>query len=330
KNIKSAIEKERAATTNPSDPSRFTLVFTIAESVDPRMLRTPAEMFLSYIKEQGFASDVRVVTGDRFLGFDGVSSKSDEELLAHTQQFVNERLQSSEFHPDAWPPFVVRNPQDTLAKLNTVAGDKYSYRQMDDYTDLIEKTLKTIPQVSKVSRSGNLDETVYLVYSQERLASYGIKPSNLENVLKGRNITTPGGQVNVQGKNVNLDPTGEFKSEREIGDVLVPAANGSTVYLRDLAHIVRGYENPARYLNYFNSRDAQGNWRRSRAITLSVHMRSGEQIDEFGKQIDVAIAGLKQQLPADLIYARTSDQPLQVEEVIDLFMKSLFEAIILV
>ncbi|HKG78784.1 MAG TPA: efflux RND transporter permease subunit, partial [Pyrinomonadaceae bacterium] len=147
---------------------------------------------------------------------------------------------------------------------------------------------------------------------------------------KGRNISTPGGQVNVQGKNVHLDPSGEFKSEREIGDVLVPAVNGSTVYLRDLAHIVRGYETPARYLNYFNSRDAQGNWRRSRAVTLSVQMRSGEQIREFGKEIDVALAGLKQQLPEDLIYARTSDQPLQVEESIGLFMKSLYEAIILV
>ena len=330
KNIQAAIEKERAATTSPSDPSRFTLVFTVAGSVDHRMLRTPIDMFVAYVKEQAFASDVRVIEGDQFIGFDGVSNDKDEELLAHTQQFVNERLQSSEFHPDAWPPFVVRNPQDTLAKLNTVAGDKYTYREMDDYTDLIEKTLKTIPQVSKVQRAGKLDEAIYLVYSQERLASYGIKPDNLENVLKGRNITTPGGEVNVQGKNVNLDPAGEFKSEREIGDVLVPAANGSTVYLRDLAHIVRSYENPARYLNYFNSRDEQGNWRRSRAITLSVQMRSGEQIGDFGEQINTTLAGLKQQLPNDLIFARTSDQPLQVEESIDLFMKSLYEAVILV
>jgi multidrug efflux pump subunit AcrB len=287
-------------------------------------------MFQAFAKETGFASDLHLINGDGFIAFDGVSNKTEPEILGYVEQFVTERMQSSEFHPDAWPPFLVHNPQETLTKLSAVAGDKYTYRQIDDFTDLIEKTLKTVPQVSKVTRSGNLDETVYLIYSQERLASYGVQPNNLEDVLKGRNITTPGGQVNVQGKNVNLDPSGEFKSEREIGDVLVPAINGSSVYLRDLAHIVRGYETPARYLNYFNSRDAQGNWRRSRAVTLSVHMRSGEQIDEFGKQIDVAIAGLKQQLPADLIYARTSDQPLQVEEVIDLFMKSLYEAIFLV
>jgi len=59
-------------------------------------------------------------------------------------------------------------------------------------------------------------------------------------------------------------------------------------------------------------------------------MRSGEQIAEFGKQVDVTLDSLRQQLPADLIYARTSDQPLQVEESIDLFMKSLYEAIALV
>jgi multidrug efflux pump subunit AcrB len=328
--VQAAIEKERAATSNPVDPSRFTLVFTVAQSVDDRLLRTPIEMFLSYIREKGFASEMRVIDGDTFVAFDGVSNKTEPEILAYVREFVTERLQSSEFHPDAWPPFLVRNPQETLQKLNAVAGDKYTYRQMDDFTDLIEKTLKTVPQVSKVQRSGNLDETVYLIYSQERLASYGVRPSNLENVLKGRNITTPGGQLNVEGKNVNLDPSGEFKNERELGDVIVPAANGSTVYLRDLAHIVRSYENPARYLNYFNSRDAEGNWRRSRAVTLSVQMRSGEQIGEFGKQIDTALANLKQQLPEDLVFARTSDQPLQVEESIDLFMKSLYEAIILV
>jgi multidrug efflux pump subunit AcrB len=35
-------------------------------------------------------------------------------------------------------------------------------------------------------------------------------------------------------------------------------------------------------------------------------------------------------MPEDLVFARTSDQPLQVEENIDLFMKSLYEAIVLV
>ena len=39
---------------------------------------------------------------------------------------------------------------------------------------------------------------------------------------------------------------------------------------------------------------------------------------------------LRQQIPEDLIIARTSDQPLQVEENIELFMHALYEAIVLV
>lgn len=325
--VQAAIEKERAAASDKND--RFTLVFNGPPPTDERLLRGPIAMFLAFVKEQNVASDVRAISGDGFVGFDGSSKKSDEELLGYVQRFVNDRLQAAEFHPDSWPAVVIREPQDVQAKLKTVAGDKYSYRQMDDFTDLIEKTLKTVPIVSKVGRSGILNESVYLLYSQERLASYGIQPQSLENAMNGRNISTPGGQVNVEGKNVTIDPSGEFKSEREIGDVLI-ATRGQSVYLRDLVDVVRGYDSPARYLNFFNWRDAQGNWQRTRAITLSVQMRSGAQIDKFGHEVDATLAGLKSQLPQDLIFARTSDQPLQVEENIHLFMTSLYEAIILV
>jgi len=327
--IAAAIDHERAGIEGDKS-ARFTLVFNSPVALQTHLLRTPTEMFLAYLKEKNFASDVHVIQGDRFIGFDGASDKSDAEILGFVQQFIAERLQAAEFHPDGWAPIVVRNTQEVQAKLKAVAGDKYSYRQMDDYTDLIEKTLKTIPQVSKVNRSGILNENVFLLYSQERLASYNIQPGTLEDAMKGRNISTSGGQVNVEGKNVTLDPGGEFKSEDEIGNVQVRTSNGSLVYVRDLVDVVRGYESPARFQNFFNWRDSNGNWQRSRAITLSVQMRSGEQIAEFGKQVDVTLEGLRQQLPADLIYARTSDQPLQVEESIDLFMKSLYEAIALV
>lgn len=328
--IQAAIEQERAKGAAEKQ-SRFAIVFNGPKSPATRALRAPIAMFLSFIKEQNFATDMRVIEGEGFVALDGAADKTDEQILGFVHQFVTERLQAAEFHPDSWAPVVVRDPQETLAKLKTVAGDKYSYREMDDFTDLIEKTLKTVPQVAKANRSGVMNESVYLLYSQERLAAYNIQPGSLEDAMRGRNISTPGGQVNVEGKNVTVDPSGEFKSEREIGDVRLSTGTGKPpVYLRDLVDVVRGYESPAHYSNFFNWRDAQGNWQRSRAITLSIQMRSGNQIGEFGKQVDAALNGLKQQLPGDLIFARTSDQPLQVEENIHLFMTSLYEAIILV
>src|SRR5579863_710800 len=135
--------------------------------------------------------------------------------MNRSREFIEERLQAEDFHPDSWEPAVIRNPADTQARLAAVAGDKYSYRELDDFTDLIDRTVKSVEQVSKVDRSGILDERVFLVYSQERMAAYGITPGALPNILGARNITLPGGMLDVQGKNLSIDPSGEFKSEKE-------------------------------------------------------------------------------------------------------------------
>jgi multidrug efflux pump subunit AcrB len=105
---------------------------------------------------------------------------------------------------------------------------------------------------------------------------------------------------------------------------------GAPVYLRDVVDVERSYDSPPRYLNYYDWRDTNGNWQRSRAITVAVQMRSGGYIGKFGEDIDGKLAELRKQLPDDLIMARTSDQPRQVTENVSLFMNSLYEAIILV
>src|SRR4030095_6019711 len=235
------------------------------------------------------------------------------------------------FHPDIWPPVVIRDPQEARERLGLVAGDKYSYREMDDFTDSIEKALKSVPQATKVSRAGILSERIFLLYSQERIASYGLQPIDLPKILGARNITPAGGELEAMGRNFSIDPSGEFKSEHEIGDVAIARTqHGAPVYLRDVVDVDRGYESPPRYLNFYDWRDAHGNLQRSRAITVAVQMRKDGYIGQFGEDIDQKLAELKKQLPDDLIMARTSDQPRQVTENVDLFMNSLYEAIILV
>src|SRR5262249_38083208 len=154
--------------------------------------------------QTGAVRDVQIIEGRGFLGFDGVSDRTEADTLALVQRFVRERTQSSDFHPDMWDPVVIRDPRETQAKLAKVAGLKYTYRELDDFTDRIEKALRTAPEVSRVTRSGVLDERVYLLYSQARLASYGIQTGQLPNILDARNITLPGGQLSVGGKTVSI------------------------------------------------------------------------------------------------------------------------------
>ena len=331
KEVSDAIARHRAEYAPAEGAKRFTIVSDLTHPVSPRVVQDPLNLLAEYLKDKGVASDLHVMTEPGFVGVDGVSDASDDALLAYTRQFINEKLQATDFHPDSWPPVVIRDPQEARAKLATVAGDKYTYREMDDFTDIIEKGLKSVPQATKVSRAGILSERIFLLYSQERIASYGLQPGDLPKILAARNITPAGGELEAVGRNFSIDPAGEFQSEKEIGDVAISRTDkGAPVYLRDVVDVERGYDSPPRYVNFYDWRDRQGNWQRSRAITVAVQMRKDGYIGQFGKDIDVKLAELKKELPDDLIMARTSDQPRQVTENVSLFMNSLYEAIILV
>ncbi len=329
--IKEAIDEVRSQVSPERTAERAALVVAFPRSINTQPLQRLRDLLLHHLAERAVGQDLRPLQGPGFVGIDGIVPIDDAALVALVFQFARERLGATGFHPDAWQPVVIRDSQDTAARLAVVVGDKYTYRELDNMTDLIQRTLQTLPLVSKVERSGVLPEQVFLTYSQEQLASYGLQPTSLRNVLSGRNITAGGGLLQVGDSNLLIDPSGEFTSSQEIGDVAIAvSSSGTPVYLRDLVETVRGYQDPPRFLNFYTRQDASGAWRRSRAITLAVQMRAGEQIGRFGEDIDAALAGVRANLPEDLIMARTSDQPLQVRENLELFMDALYEAIILV
>lgn len=326
--VRQAIESARAGA---GPGPRLSGVVCLPRSQSPGYLERQVNLVARHLADTGAARDIRPLTGPAFLGLDLATSLTQDQLLALVDAFLRERLRVLELHPDVWDVALIGDPAQTEERLRQTAGDKYTYRQLDDFSDLIKRRLQGVPQVAKVSRSGVLGERVYLEYSQERLAAYGVQFSQIDQALNARNITLPGGMLEVAGRGLAVDPSGEFKSEADIGDVPMAASpSGAPVYLRDVVEIVRGYEGPPSFLNFFSQPDANGQWRRHRAVTLAVSMRPGEQISALGREVNRCLEGLKDRLPHDLVIARTSDQPLQVKESVDLFMNSLYEAILLV
>ena len=325
--LREAIERARGGATT----GRMSLLYCYPASVPPAVVERPLAIFTDQARRDGIAQDIRPLSVGSCSGMDATTTKSDDELRAYGEHFLDTRLQVYDFHPDVWGPVVIRDPQATRDRLAEVASDRYSYRQLDDFTDLIQRTLQRVPLVAKVERVGVLPEQIYLDYSHDRLAAFDLQASKIADVLSARNVTAPGGAVETETKNVRIDATAEFKSTQEIGDVLVgESSTGVPVHLRDLVEISRSYQTPKRYVNYLTSRDADGNWHRNRAITLAAQMRSGEQIAQFGEAVDKALDYVRPQLPPDLIVERTSDQPRQVEELVSLLMGSLYEAIAIV
>src|SRR5580658_5019377 len=325
------IKAARAAAPKGSKLPRVSIVYAFSLKLSQAGIAEVTEDFRRRAEEAGILEDSRIIAGRGFTGVDGGTKYDDAHVAAFLARYIATRVQASEFDPDISPPVVIRDVSETRAKLAPVAGSKYSYAQLDDYTDLIGRTLLGVTQASRIERKGVLPQAIYLHYSQERLAAYGLQASDLSKILNARNITLPGGSLEAGGRNIQIDPSGQFDSAKSIGNVVVGAAGpGAPVYLRDLVQISRGYQTPASYLNYYSWSDKSGAPHRSRAITLAVYMRSGEQIQKFGAAVDQKLEQLRATLPPDLIIARTSDQPLQVKENIDLFMEALYEAILLV
>jgi multidrug efflux pump subunit AcrB len=171
----------------------------------------------------GVLSNATQIQGSGFIGLDGTSHKDDASIRAFVKQFFATQLQRSDLHPDAWD-LIVHDPEETNAKLSEAAGDKYSYAELDDFFDLIARTLQGAPETSKVERRGVLPQTIYLEFSQDRLAAYGLQSADLGKLVQAHNIIAPGGVFEAGPRQITLNPSEQFENPQAIGDIVVTTA----------------------------------------------------------------------------------------------------------
>ncbi len=156
RSVKKAIEQLRASLPTGTPQSRVSIVVSFPQSVAAEEVKMSFRLVDELGVRSGAFRDPHVFQGPGFIGIDVSSELDDAALRAWGDRVMQEHFHRSEIHPDSWQPVFVRDPQETETKLAAVAGDKYSYRELDDYTALIQRTLQGTPEVSKVDRSGVL------------------------------------------------------------------------------------------------------------------------------------------------------------------------------
>jgi multidrug efflux pump subunit AcrB len=306
------------------------IVFAFPSSVEPSRLRPLLEQLSRTLKQQELFTNSVLVQDAGFMAIDGQSHVGALELEGCVNREFSHLLPPNERHPDLWRPVIVSSLSELEPALRRMAGPRYTYKELDEFTEQLQHRLQSVPQVSKVTRVGVLPEQITLDYSQEKLANAGVSLETVAGGLLRQNVNLPGGQMDVGGRNVTLRTSGELGSERELQSVFVSAtAGGTPVRIRDLFEVGREYQSP-QLINDYGWYDSAGTFESSRAITLAVSMRSGSQVSQFGAAVDAALADTRALLPPDLVIARTSDQPQQVTEAVSLFNNSLYEAIALV
>src|SRR5438128_5818081 len=217
--IQSAIQTARAARKYKEQGAPVTIVYSFPQSLSSnKTILDAAQLFEQQAEQVGIIRAPQLIQGSGFIAVDGASTGDDASIHSFIQTFFQKQLQRSELHPDAWEPIVIRDPQETRERLAKVAGDKYSYADLDDFSDLIARTVQGAPETSKVERRGVLPQVVYLEFSEDRLAGYGLQPAALGSVLSARNIIAPGGVFETGQREITLTPSGQFESPKAIGD----------------------------------------------------------------------------------------------------------------
>src|SRR5882762_6180790 len=243
--IQSAVQSVRAKRKYTEHAAPVTIVYSFPRFISPETMLDAVQLFEQQAEEEGILRGPEAISGSGFIAVDGVSDKDDASINRFVETFFQKQLQRSDVHPDGWTPIIIRDLRDTRAKLTEVAGDKYSYADLDNFSDLIGRTVQGAPETSKVERRGLLPQVVYLEYSQDRLAEYGLQPTALGQVLRARNIIAPGGAFEAGQQQIILNPSGQFENVDSIGNVSVAkTSTGAPVYLRDLVKIFATLTSP--------------------------------------------------------------------------------------
>jgi multidrug efflux pump subunit AcrB len=303
---------------------RSALVIGFPAALEPASAQQLLQQLQRETTGTGSARAAVLFEGPGFVALDAAVAGSWEELYGRFTEAHRVTL-----HPDFWRPFVVSEGGDIAAALRSSAGESYSYRELDDYTEQIARRLRAVSTAAKATRVGMLGERIFLEYSQARLAAAALTPARLQSAIAGRNVHNPGASIETPDKTVTVAASGEFHSASDLTNTLVETAAGGQ-YLRDLVSVSRDYESPAGFANYLTSRNKSGSFERHRAITVAIQMREGEQIKKFKEEVSEALTDIRRTLPEDLIIERTSDQAEQVESKVSLLMTSLYEAIAII
>jgi multidrug efflux pump len=217
-------------------------------------------------------------------------------------------------------PFFNDEFGDTFGTIYAFTSDGYGYAELRDYVDRVRNELLRVPDVAKIEMLGEQEERVYVELSHRKLATLGIDPVQIFQVLAAQNNLVPAGSYETGEDRIFVRVSGAFNSPQYVNDIGIQA-NGRLFRLGDIANVTRGYVDPPVLKLRHRGQEALG---------LAISMRKGGDIIELGRALDQEMARLKRDLPVGIDVHQVADQPKVVGRSIGEFMRTLAEAVIIV
>ena len=223
--------------------------------------------------------------------------------------------------PGSQAPIIVDDFADVYGMYLALTGEGYTYRDLKDVADELKKQLVLVEGVRKIVIGGAQREVVYVEISRTRLGETGLSMERIKQILASQNVVAVAGRVRVGDDYIRIEPTGEFVSVKEIGDVLISSDEKKLIYLKDIAHIERAYEEVPGKMIYFNGKPA---------LSLAISIRAGENVVAVGEKLNQRFEALQELMPVGMDIKSIYNQPDEVSKSVNGFVVNVGQAILIV
>ena len=200
------------------------------------------------------------------------------------------------------------------------SSDRHSLVEIADYANRIVKDrVQTIPGVAQAQVYGSR-YAMRVWLNPERLAGYGMAPSDVESALRAQNVEIPAGRVEGLQREFTVLSETDLKTPEQFAQIILGNSNGYLVRLGDVARVELGADS-ARFRARFNGKNA---------IPLGIVKQAVANPLEISTAIKTMLPQITRALPAGMKVEVAYDSTIFIEKSISEVYVTVFEAMLLV
>jgi multidrug efflux pump len=220
-------------------------------------------------------------------------------------------------------PMVIELDFNEFPIINVNLSGDFSVDELKDYAEYLKDEIETIPEISKVQISGLNERQIQINVDPLKMEAYKLGFGDIENAVSAENTNSGGGELVVDKTTRSIRTVGEFKRIGEIADIIVKQEDGKDiVYLRDVAEVVDGFEDPLSYARL----------NRLPVVSLQVIKKARENLIVAIDKLNAILAKARQgkAIPISLSVTQSNDQSQYVRSMVSDLENSIVMGVIFV
>jgi len=230
---------------------------------------------------------------------------------------LNQKLQSNYDkipHGVSTPLIKARTIDDVPILALTFHSPHYDHLALRRLASQVDDAIKQVPLVAETTIIGGAQRQVRVLLDPVRLASRNLSPAGLVPMLQQANKQYSAGNLTSDNREIIVETGAFLQTARDVGNVVVGVYSGKPVYLRDVANIKDGAEEPSQYV-FFGSGAANKVSADEPAVTLSIAKRPGANAITVANEILKKVDTLKGYIiPSDVQVTVTRNYGLTAED----------------